>query len=94
MTNIQFIEYGTNRELMKQALPTIPRVGEYIIMSPHVEADWKQKFHIVRAVSYTLGGDIIVHLEQFDIDAAEEKERAFREQWAQLRKGKTNGIQA
>ena len=51
MANIQFIEYGTNRELMKQALPTIPRVGEYMIMSPHVEADWKQKFHIVRAVS-------------------------------------------
>ena len=38
MANIQFIEYGTNRELMKQALTTIPRVGEYMIMSPHKDA--------------------------------------------------------
>ena len=85
MANIQFIEHSTNKELCKQSMDSIPRVGEYMILSQHIEADWKKVFHIVRAVSYTLGGDVIVHVEYYDIDKEAEKERRFREQLEELR---------
>lgn len=91
MANIQFIEYGTNKELCKHSMDSIPRVGEYVILSQHIESDWKKVFHIVRAVSYTLGGDIIVHIEYYDIDKEADRERQFREQLGKLR-NKADGI--
>ena len=93
------VEYShlVKRKLLKLKNELIGEYGEektkeiLTAMADHVDIDWKKVFHIVRGVSYTLGGDVIVHVEPYDIDKEEETERKFREQLKELR-NKHHGI--
>lgn len=73
MPKIQFLEDGTNKQMGVVDLQVVPRIGEYIIYNDIVTANWKKDFYIVRAISYTLGGEIMAHIQHYDIDAMVEK---------------------
>lgn len=79
MFKLDLLEYETNKELGNCKLSAIPRVGEFFIFNKTITANWKKDFYIVRAVTYTIGGDIIVHLQYHDIEEAERKEKELKD---------------
>lgn len=82
MINIELLEYESNKPLGEtNKCDVVPRVGEYFILDEDIKEDWKKKFYIVRAVTHTLSGSIIVHIEYHDVDKAKEAQ----EKWEELR---------
>ena len=82
MYSISFREYGNDDHIGNRDMVAVPRVGEFFIWDETITEDWKKKFYIVRAVSYTLGSEIIVLIEKYDLDEAVRRTEEVR---AQLR---------
>ena len=91
MFNIDLMEYGTNNDLGSISLTAIPRIGEFFINSNQIEADWSQKFYIIRSVTYTAGNKIVLHIEHYDVEEAQRKEEEIKQKLAELTKATVRG---
>lgn len=85
------MEYGTNVDLGTITIPFIPRVGEFLINDEGIKEDWKSRFYVVRAVTYTAGGHVVIHIERQDVDAIKKHEEEIKEKLSKLiKKGTEN----
>ena len=86
MFNITLLEYETNNDLGSVELQAIPRVGEFYISTEYITPEWQQNFFIVRAVTYTAGGGVTIHIEKYDVEAAKKRDELIREKIQELTK--------
>lgn len=96
MVNISILEYGSNKELTKtNKCNAVPNIGDYFILADRITEDWKTQLHIVRAVTHTLSGNVILHVEHVDIDKQLRKEEELKEKMKQIlrRENRESGIQ-
>ena len=84
MTSIDLMEYETNKDLGTISLDYIPRIGEFFINSDVIGPDWQQKFYIIRSVTYTAGGGIVLHIEHYDVEAAKKREEELKQKLAEI----------
>lgn len=78
MINIELLEYETNEPMGMQTLAAIPRVGEFLILEKTVTETWKDNFYLVRAVTYTTGLNIIVHVEKLNHAVMVQRDQKIR----------------
>lgn len=83
---IALIEYETNKPLGGIKMDVIPRVGEFLILDEVIGDDWKNKFYIVRSVTYTTNTSVYLHIEKKDIDAMLREEELLKEKVLNLKK--------
>lgn len=84
MFNITLMEYETNNDLGNVELPVIPRVGEFYISTEIITSEWTKNFYIVRAITYTAGGNVTMHIEKYDVEAAKKRDELIREKIQEL----------